>query len=123
MRRILCILFLLSLCVSVGLAKGGSKSRDNWGAIAYSESTGRYGYVYDFASQADAINSAVTRCGVRDCRAVVWFKNSCAALAKGGTNYGYGIGATRALAESTALAECRKRGGGCRVIQWVCTSR
>jgi hypothetical protein len=91
--------------------------------MAYSESTGRVTYVYDYASQADAINSAVERCGVRDCRAVVWFKNSCAAFAKGGTNYGYSIGETRAVAESKALAECRKRGGGCRIVQWVCTSR
>lgn len=125
MRRVLLLLFLLSWCLSVALAGGGggTKSRDNWGAIAYSESTGRYGYVYDFASQAEAINAAVEKCRTQDCRAVVWFKNSCAALAKGGTNYGYSIGETRAVAESKALAECRKRGGSCRIIQWVCTSR
>jgi hypothetical protein len=125
MRRVLLILFLLCWCISVGMASGGSstKSRDNWGAIAYSESTGRHGYVYDYPTQADAINSAVERCRARDCRAVVWFRNSCAALAKGGTNYGYSIGDTRAVAESKALAECRKRGGGCRILQWVCTSR
>jgi serine/threonine protein kinase, bacterial len=123
MRCILLVVFLLCWCISVALAGAGSKSRDNWGAIAYSESTGRYGYVYDYPSQAAAINSAVERCKAQDCRAVVWFKNSCAALAKGGTNYGYSIGDTRADVEAKALAECRKRGGGCRVIQWVCTSR
>jgi serine/threonine protein kinase, bacterial len=125
MRRVLLILFLLCWCISVALASGGSGagSRDNWGALAYSDSTGRYGFAYDYASQAQAINAAVERCKARDCRGVVWFRNSCGAFAKGNGAYGWGIGDSRGLAEAKALAECRKRGGGCRIIQWACTSR
>jgi serine/threonine protein kinase, bacterial len=125
MRRVLLILFLLSWCISVGLASGGSNSNssDKWGALAYSDSTGRYGFAYDYASQAAAINAAVERCKARDCRGVVWFRNSCGAFAKGDGAYGWGIGDSRALAEAKALAECRKRGGDCRIIQWACTSR
>jgi serine/threonine-protein kinase len=126
MRRGLIVLLLGFWCFSVALASGASKAvaRDNWGAIAYSNSTGRAGYSYDYATQADAINSAVQRCGVRDCRAVVWFVNGCGAYAKGDNNsYGWGTGTSRAVAESNALAECRKRGGGCRIIQWTCTTR
>jgi serine/threonine protein kinase, bacterial len=124
MRRVLLILFLLSWCISVALASGtGAGNRDKWGALAYSESSGRYGFAYDYASQAEAINSAVERCKARDCRGVVWFRNSCGAFAKGDGAYGWGVGDSRAVAESKALAECRKRGGGCRMIQWACTSR
>jgi serine/threonine protein kinase, bacterial len=123
MRRVLLMLFLLSWCLSVTLAGGGSGDRDNWGALAYSDSTGRYGFAYDYITQAEAINSAVERCKARDCRGVVWFRNGCGAFAKGNGAYGWGIGDTRAVAEAKALAECRKRGGGCSIIQWACTSR
>jgi hypothetical protein len=54
---------------------------------------------------------------------VVWFVNSCGAFAKGTSAYGWGIGGTRAAAEERALAECRKRGGGCRIQVWACTTR
>ena len=94
-----------------------------WGAIAYSKSTGRYGLTHDYSTQAKAINSAVERCHVNDCQAVVWFTDSCGAFAKGSSAYGWGIGNSRADAEEKALADCRKRGGGCRVAAWSCTSR
>ena len=97
--------------------------RDNWGAIAYSYATGRYGFAYDYASQAAAINSAVDRCKANDCKAVVWFVNSCGAFAQGSRAYGWGIGNSRAAAEEKALAECRKRGGGCGIKVWACTTR
>ncbi|MEW6128819.1 MAG: DUF4189 domain-containing protein [Acidobacteriota bacterium] len=125
MKKILLAVFLALWWVSVVLASGGlhSSRRNNWGAIAYSKSSGRIGYSYDYATEAQAINSAVERCGVRDCQAVVWFVNGCGALAKGDKGYGWAIGASRSEAEGKALAECRKRGGGCRIVQWACTSR
>jgi serine/threonine-protein kinase len=126
MKRVLLIILLMLCCLSVALAGGGGSRagrRDNWGALAYSTATGRYGFAYDYPTQSQAINAAVERCNTRDCRAVVWFVNSCGAFAKGDGAYGWGIGDSRAIAESKALAECRKRGGGCRVIQWACTSR
>jgi hypothetical protein len=84
MKRVLLVLWLVFWCLSGALASGGSNagSRDNWGALAYSKSTGRYGFAYDFASQSQAINSAVERCKARDCQAVVWFVNGCGAFAK-----------------------------------------
>lgn len=125
MKRILLVFLLAFGCMSIALASGGkpTPARDNWGAIAYSTSTGRTAYSYDFATQAGAINYAVERCGARDCRAVVWFVNGCGAFAKGDNSTGWGVGTSRATAESNALAECRKRGGGCRTLQWTCTTR
>jgi hypothetical protein len=125
MKRVLLIILLLLGVLSVALANGGVRAgkRDNWGAIAYSTATGRYGFAYDYPTQSQAINSAVESCRARDCRAVVWFVNSCGAFARGDGAYGWGIGDSRGIAESKALAECRKRGGGCRIIQWTCTTR
>lgn len=125
MRRILMFL-LAGLCLmSLALAGTPSRSRqsDYWGALAYSYRTGHYGFAYDYPTQAAAINEAVRRCPARDCRAVVWFHNGCGAFARGKRAWGWGIGGTRREAEATALAECQKRGGGCRVIQWACTTR
>ncbi|HJQ23609.1 MAG TPA: DUF4189 domain-containing protein [Blastocatellia bacterium] len=101
-----------------------AKPRASWGAIAYSYSTGRYGTAYDYATQDQAINSAVERCRANDCKAVVWFERGCGSFAVGYNRVsGWAIGNSRAEAESKALAECRKRGGGCHIIAWACTSR
>jgi len=98
-------------------------ARATWGAIAYSYSTGRYGSSYDYPTQAQAINSAVERCRVNDCKAVVWFESGCGSFAVGNRASGWAVGHSRAEAESKALAECRKRGGNCRIVAWACTSR
>lgn len=124
MRQILSIMLLVVCLFAVASPPARTATqRDNWGAIAYSTRTGRWGLVYDYPTQAKAVNAAVVRCGVRDCQAVVWFRNGCGAFAKGGSAYGWGIGNTRAIAEENALAECRKRGPACRIISWSCTSR
>ena len=104
-------------------AQPANAQPERWGAIAYSTATGRYGLTYDFPTQAKAINASVVKCGARDCKAVVWFVNSCGAFAKGSGASGWGIGRTRADAEEKALAECRKHGGACRVVAWACTTR
>jgi hypothetical protein len=95
---------------------------DYWGALAYSYENGAYGFAYDYSTQDRAINAAVDKCASRGCKAVVWFHNSCGAFAKGRAgSYGWGIGDDRAEAESKALAECRKRGEGCKNIEWACS--
>jgi hypothetical protein len=98
---------------------------DNYGAIAYSPSTGNYGYSYDYSSRGEAERSALTRCKKDDCVIKVWFKNSCGALAKAGNGaLGYSWAASnREEAESEALSQCRKRGSKCRIVCWACTSR
>ena len=119
---VLCVMFCVLLISSLAEARP-RRANDKWGAIAYSTSTHRYGVAYDYGTQAQAINSAVERCRVNDCKAVVWFKNSCGAFAQGTNAYGWGLGNVRAEAEAKALAECRKHGGGCHVVAWSCTTR
>jgi hypothetical protein len=125
MRPILAAMLLAICLISVRVppVRSATSQRNNWGAIAYSFTTGRWGLVYDYPTQARAINSAVERCGTRDCQAVVWFHNSCGAFARGRGAYGWGVDNTRAGAEERALAACRQRGPGCRLLSWACTSR
>lgn len=125
MRRAILILLVVFCLLPATLPKAtlAEPVTGRWGAIAYSYATGKYGLTYDYATQAQAINSAVERCKAADCKAVVWFENSCGAFSRGTRAYGWGIGQTRALAEANALAECRKRGGNCGIVAWACTTR
>lgn len=105
---------------------GAAYARDNYGAIAYSPSTGAHGYSYDYASRAVAERKALAECRkhARDCQVPLWFRNACGALAVGnGGGWGTGWGSNRALAERYALQSCSQYTKGCSVIRWVCTTR
>ena len=94
------------------------------GALAYSYSTGRFGWVVDRASRADAEAIATTNCNVADCKPIVWFK-SCGAIAKGDTGpvqFSFGQ-PTREVAEAEALRSCQAVSGGCKGIAWGCNTR
>jgi Domain of unknown function (DUF4189)/CARDB len=124
MKRVMLVL-MTAICfaqTSSSDAILAASADDKWGSIAYSDTTGWYGYSYDYPTQAEAINSAVEACGAGDCRAVVWFANSCGSFAIGNGVHGYARGDTRWVAEERALAECRRRGGGCRIIAGACNS-
>jgi hypothetical protein len=98
-----------------------SNRSDRYGAIAYSKSTGAYGYSYGHYSQADAERDALARCDSPDRQVIGWMRNAYAALAVGDApeQYGWGWGATRSAAEQAALAECRKRTTNCYIKRWV----
>jgi len=125
MKRV-SLTMLLALCLvaaALTIVRSAKGQNDYWGALAYSNATGRYGFAYDYSTRAEAIRQAVYKCGVRDCRGVVWFHNGCGAFARGRGGWGWGIGDTRAEAQARAVAECRQRGVNCRVIAWACTTR
>jgi hypothetical protein len=110
--------------VALWLFPAVAHAQDNYGAIAYSSSTGRYGYSYDFGSQAEAENYAISKCGRSDCVVKVWFKNACGALAVGRRGaLGWGLAGSRGSAEGRALSECQSRTSGCSVRAWACTTR
>jgi len=96
----------------------------NYGAIAFSTSTGAWGWSNDYSSVSEAQNAAMNSCGKPDCQAVVWFKNNCGALAVGkGNCWGTGWADSRAEAERLALNSCRNAGDNCKVACWSCNSR
>jgi hypothetical protein len=95
-----------------------------YGAIAYSQASGRYGYSFNFGSRAAAEVQALANCGDGGCAIVVWFRNACGALATGTDNgYGYGWAYTRGQAESIAMANCANNASECSVVAWSCTAR
>jgi Domain of unknown function (DUF4189) len=115
-----------AVLVALLASAGAAEARDYYGAIAYSPSTGAYGYSYDHVSRANAETAALAACSEHagDCQVPVWFRNACAALAVGnGGSWGTGWGSSRRLAERFARRTCGEHASNCAVIRWVCTTR
>lgn len=111
----------------LGLGASEALANDSFGAIAFSDITRSHGYSYNYATQAAAEARALRECesvsGTGDCRVLVWFRNACAAMARG-TNgaVGTGWGANQALANRYAVQSCNGYGGtSCQIIRQVCT--
>ena len=104
MRPIAPVLIAAALMLSLGTAP--AMAEKVFGAIAFSATTGKFGWVKNTATKADAQSEAVTQCGAEDCDTVVVFPH-CAALSVG-DGYGMGFSADKSLAkaEETALAQC-----------------
>lgn len=112
-----------AVLVVLGMAGGGRAADDRHGAIAAAPD-GRYGYSYDHESRAAAEAAALGKCGSHGCTVKVWFKNNCAAYARGrGGVEGWAWSDTRSQAESRAVDECSARGAGCQVVCWACNGR
>ena len=89
----------------------------DYGAIAYSPSTGNYGYSYGYCSQAES--SALGKCGADDAEVEVYVQNGWAALAindSGAIGWGWS-GGSRAAAENSALANAA--GCGDHILCWI----
>jgi Domain of unknown function (DUF4189) len=94
---------------------------DRYGAIAYSQSTGTYGYSYGWGNRATAENVALANCRGENAQVVVWARNAYCALALGDTvgSYGWGYGATAAEARTHALRNARKSTTNCYIAVTV----
>ena len=96
---------------------------NSYGAIAYSQKTGSYGWGTDFRTQRAAEQGALSRCRERanDCKVTVWFRNACGALAVGGDGgWGSDWGRNRRAAENKAVHACTGYSYNCRVIVARC---
>lgn len=113
----------LFLLVSVLIFSNSiTRADDSYGAIAFSPSTGAFGKSMGRPDQATAESFAVWNCGEWDCKAVVWVRNACAALAVGlGNGYGWAWDVVPVNAEMRALAECGARAGDCVVVSTICS--
>lgn len=116
---------VLCALLVAGVLVPGAALADNYGAIAYSQSTGSMGWSYDYASRRQAEDVALQNCRqhASDCHVPLWFRNACGAIAVGENGFGTGWGTDRGLAESYALDTCRKYTSACSVRRWVCTTR
>jgi len=116
-------LAILTLGLGLGLALPTIAEAHGFGAIAYSRSTGSFGWSDDFDSRYGAEVRALNGCRAYagDCRVVVWVLNSCAALASGRTGgFGFAWHASRRVARSRALRQCRRNDRGCRIRKTIC---
>jgi serine/threonine-protein kinase len=114
---------ILFLIIALALGAGSSlQAATSYAAIAYSPSTGQWGYGNGYPSQSAAIARARRECGRGDAR-TFWCKNAWIALAisdrsRGG--FGWAWAPTAGAARSKALAQCRSRNPDARVV--VCVS-
>jgi serine/threonine-protein kinase len=90
----------------------------DYGAIAYSPATGKYGYSYNCDSLAEAERIALRNCRASDATVKVWVENGWAALAVN-NNGAYGWGwSTSSLADAEATALSNVSGGGGHILCW-----
>jgi hypothetical protein len=93
-------------------------SERSFAAIAYSPSTGKYGYAYDRSSRKSAEDGALKDCDAPDATIACWVNRGFCALGLGGdkscygAGWSYGSGASTDPAGDQALAECKKCSSG-----------
>jgi hypothetical protein len=95
----------------------GSPALADFASIAYSPSTGEYGYSHGWATRQQADATALSNCPAADARIVVWVENGWAALAKdsnGEWSTGWSLN-SRAEAEDIAIESIYPA----RILVWV----
>ena len=113
---------LMIIC-ALSLSAVPAMAEKVFGAIAFSSSTGKFGWVKNTATKADAQSEAVAQCGVDDCDTVVVFPN-CAALSVGdGFGMGFSADKSASRAEDTALAQCDGFTTSCIISASFCNDK
>lgn len=121
MKHAKTLLLAAGLCSLLSSTVAADTTR--FGAIAYSESSGRFGSSWRVANRGDAEQQAVSACNRPDCRPVVWFRNGCGALARarnGAVVYAWS-GGWLADAKLRASNRCTAQWGSCKLICSVCS--
>jgi len=122
-----CNVALASQSAEEVLTAAASTAYDEFAAIAYCQSSRRWGYAFNHGTRAGAESAAIARCGDACCEVVVWVENGCAALAVGdegryGWSFRYGTN-DLSTAMNEAMSQCNSRTTNCRVEAWTCTAR
>lgn len=109
-RLVLSLLSLVGMSVSASQAKADTVviDPDTYAAVAYSPSTGKYGYAWNHYSRAAAERTALSRCTEKDATVVGWVNDGILAVAIGddnayGMGYQFGDGASTRDAVNRAL--------------------
>lgn len=114
----------LCLLTAFVTASGIALADDDYGAIAYSKETQRYGYTTHQRSRERAEDRAIELCDRDDCEVKVWFRDTCAALATGshGQVTGWAYNESLRRAKDRAVEECIAHDGHrCQVIISACS--
>ncbi|MBK9266879.1 MAG: DUF4189 domain-containing protein [Polyangiaceae bacterium] len=137
MKNSFVLSMVAGICAVSALSVPTLAQAGEYGAIAYSEGTGAYGWATDYDTRDIAESVALRRCGehAQDCYVAIWVHNGCAALARGsrvgnvvhaGWAWATGQGsesANRGVAERQALTFCSQRTTNCTVTATVCSGR
>ena len=116
-KRLLVLLaFVFALLPEAHAA--ASPKRQLWGAIAYSSTTGAFGYAIDQPTKRSAEIEAFRQCG-GDCDVIKTFRSACGAIADADRHFAWDTGASREIAEMKARKKCGDR--SCRIVVWACT--
>jgi Skp family chaperone for outer membrane proteins len=96
-----------------------------WGAIVYARTSEKWGMAWGQQTRKEAVASARSTCSERSAECAVevsFFGSECAAFAH--STASWAITARNGIAEAkeAALADCKKRGEGCRIIASVCAN-
>lgn len=96
------------------LAACQQKCRNNskgvYGAIAYNVKTGSYGFSNSWDNREKAEKTALGYCSKygKGCKSMVWFSNSCGAVASDGKKATWGQASSVPAAERQALDKCNE---------------
>lgn len=114
--------WVLVFSLTAAAAPGAAFARN--GALAYDQSSGKYGLSSNEENQAKADDVAMKECGGDKCKIV--FRTTarqCGAIATGETGNAWGAGkqTSRSAAELDAMKNCQKRAKGqCKVHSVEC---
>ncbi|MEU8896649.1 DUF4189 domain-containing protein [Nocardia sp. NPDC048505] len=116
----------IAVCVALGAglltvtAATATAKSDEWGAIAYSPSTGETGWGRNYSTKKRAERAAIETCKKSDCEVLLNFVNKCGAVAeaRNGT-WSIGRGETKAAANAAAIAAAKGRNP--QIRESVCT--
>ncbi len=108
--------FCMVLCYFTGEA-ASVRAEDHYAAIAYSRSTGAYGYAYGYHTRKEAEDEALKRCDAEDAQVLTWGQNRWIALARASDNsYGHAGADTESEAQKTALSYCGEHSDDCEIV-------
>jgi serine/threonine-protein kinase len=101
----------------------GGAGAASYGAIAFSSSTGRFGFSHHYANREAAEQEALDQCGRQGCAIATWFFNNCGALATSSNGpWGADRAASERRAEALAQSRCTQEGGtDCRIKVTHCS--
>lgn len=117
------VLALTALLAATPSAPAEDIDFDNYAAIAYSPSTGKFGYAWNYGTSWTAARRALAECKAPDARIVGSVNAGWVVLAVGDDNsygvaVGQGYGADLRALRRQAIAACKAKGAG-KVVKLV----
>lgn len=119
------IAVVLAALAALLVAGAPARAQGVYGALAISSSTGAYGYGFNYATEAQARDRALTECAkhAQDCKVYATFQRQCIAVARASNNaFGWAYGFAADERGERALNECAGRNGNdCKVVTRFCS--